>query len=472
MIGIGASIVLEQGSPSSLLAAVPAGLYVIVASSVPMSILSRPFMREAFGLMGVLFVMTSLTVTGLASSSYMLLSMVPAMEAAVLGGLRLGLTTGAFAAGLFFLVSASSGQLAGAGGPTLLYVALPATIGYVVKLLTESEARSTHLQAEARTLGDRMRQLETAHQLLARLEEIVSSETVSPVAVAEAALQVIRQTHPDSAARVYLAGEKGPVLVGALGSASDGGFRSHIRLAVGERTVGWVDLETPVALTEEEIRRLRELLKPAALAFSNLLMLEVIARRAVEHERTRLARELHDEIGPSLAALGLSLDAAITQGLADGPLAEQLQVLRSRVTTLIEDVRGAVADLRSGGGGSLRRHLEDLRAELPSSFDLELSLDEYRPPRPSLGDQLKAMIAEAVRNAVRHSGGSKVIVEGWVDFDRGYVTVTDDGHGFDLTELPSGHFGLIGMQERAQESGIEVRIGSGTSGTRLEFKWG
>ncbi|GIU93091.1 MAG: hypothetical protein KatS3mg011_1997 [Acidimicrobiia bacterium] len=472
VIGIGASIVAEQGSPLSLLAAAPAGVYVIIASSAPTRILDRPLIKELVGLMGVVLVMTSVILTGLTTSPYLLLSLVPATEVAVLGGLRLGITTGAFAAGLFVLAASANGVVTGATGPALLYVALPALVGYVMKLLADSEERTTHLQVEAKTLADRTKQLEIAHQLLTRLESIVSSETVSPVAVAEAALKVLETAYPGVSGRVYLAGERGPVLVSSVGEPPEEAVRTQVPLNVGGRTVGWVSLATRQGLAAEELNHLEELLKPAALAFSNLLMLETIARRAVERERTRLARELHDEIGPSLAALGLSLDAAITQGLADGPLAEQLQVLRSRVSTLVDDVRGAVADLRSGAGGSLRRHLEELRTELPASFDMEIRLDEYRPPRPSLGGHLKAMIAEAVRNAVRHSGGRKVVVEGWVDFDRGRVAVIDDGHGFEPDELPAGHYGLLGIKERARENGIEVKIESGPEGSSLEFRWG
>jgi len=77
-----------------------------------------------------------------------------------------------------------------------------------------------------------------------------------------------------------------------------------------------------------------------------------------------------------------------------------------------------------------------------------------------------------VRNSVNHSRGRSVAVKGWVDFDRGRVVVSDDGVGFDTAQVPQGHFGLIGMAERANMSGVRLDVSSAETGTNVTIEWG
>ena len=95
---------------------------------------------------------------------------------------------------------------------------------------------------------------------------------------------------------------------------------------------------------------------------------------------------MHDEIGPSLASLGLALDMTAMQQRELPEVAADLQVLRSNVTKLVEDVRASVADLRSAPGPTLTARRK-VRVQTgrpgdgsPGSPGPLRSLDEYLLP--------------------------------------------------------------------------------------------
>ena len=77
-----------------------------------------------------------------------------------------------------------------------------------------------------------------------------------------------------------------------------------------------------------------------------------------------------------------------------------------------------------------------------------------------------------VRNSERHSGADSLVVKGWVDFDRGWISVEDAGRGFDPADVASGRFGLVGAKERAEHSGVRLDIQDSNIGTRVTLEWG
>jgi len=245
-----------------------------------------------------------------------------------------------------------------------------------------------------------------------------------------------------------------------------------IPLRVSDRQVGHIRLTTPHQLTEEELEGLETILRPLALAFSNAVLLQRITKDAVKEERTRLARELHDDIGPSLASLGLSLDVALIQGVDQRNLTEHLEHLRNRVAGLVEEVRTTVSDLRTPTPRSMVSHVEELGATLPEDYEIQIEVDERRPIRPSLADDIYAVVTEAIRKSAQHSGGARVDVRGWIDFDRGRIVIQDRGGGFDPTSDTTGRYGLVGMKERASRAGALLDIASGGDGTKIKLEWG
>jgi signal transduction histidine kinase len=226
-------------------------------------------------------------------------------------------------------------------------------------------------------------------------------------------------------------------------------------------------------LSESEGAEIESVVRPVSIAFANLQLLEDIVGAAVAEERIRLAREMHDEIGPSLASLGLSLDMAAMQQSANPELASDLMVLRSNVTKLVEDVRATVADLRSAPGPTLTARILQAAASLKGEPDVIVDLDERRPPRPALIGDLTGLLTEAMRNAHKHSKASRIIVSGTVDRAFGFCAVSDDGVGFDPTHEPAGHYGLMGMRERAEKINAVIEfISEPGIGTTISIEWG
>ncbi|HEX2392156.1 MAG TPA: GAF domain-containing protein [Solirubrobacterales bacterium] len=195
---------------------------------------------------------------------------------------------------------------------------------------------------------------------------------------------------------------------------------------------------------------------------------------ATESERSRWARELHDETLQGLAALRLSL-AAIgkaapeqVEGLveqAGAEVEEEIVKLRS----LITDLRPASLD-QLGAGPALEALAERMRLRgLEVDLRLDLAFEAGRASTrhdEELETALYRIVQEAVNNAVSHGEASRVEVE--VAEHDGAVTIVvrDDGAGFDTTRRSDG-FGLRGMRERAEllDGSVEVDSAPGRSTT-------
>jgi signal transduction histidine kinase len=162
--------------------------------------------------------------------------------------------------------------------------------------------------------------------------------------------------------------------------------------------------------------------------------------------------------------------AAMQAGEPD--MATHLDELRGSVTDLVEDVRATVADLRTDRHGSLVTRINEGTHSLAPPPTIDVTVDERRPPRPSIIDDIASVVVEAVRNAYHHSGSDRIRVHGWADFERGRVVVEDHGSGFDTADDYAGHFGLVGMNERASRVGGTLTIVSNARGTTVALKWG
>ena len=157
----------------------------------------------------------------------------------------------------------------------------------------------------------------------------------------------------------------------------------------------------------------------------------------------------------------------------DAELVRHLEGTREAVTALVEEVRTTVSDLRHDNVASIVEQAYEVAAEaVGSGPEISVDIEEHRPPRPAVAVELRAILAEAVRNAVEHSQASALRIEGEVDRDRGRISVVDNGRGFDTSQLPKGHYGLLGMRERAQEMGGTLTVESTSDhGSRVTIAW-
>ncbi|HEY7704835.1 MAG TPA: histidine kinase [Acidimicrobiia bacterium] len=470
-IGIFVDFVRSAGSIQSIAAAAAAGTYV-VALTVSFRFADRRLVTEVVALSGTICCAIAVGLTGTIESPYLLLSLTPPIFAAVAGGNRLGLATSFLSAGLFLALALGQGfMLNDAVGMVVLFPLVALLVGQVTKILTDLEQRARDLEASSAVTAAQLERLERTHQMLGTVRELMEGGELNPITIGNHALAEITSHPPVTAATATINGERGPVVVGRSNVPGSEDLELALPLRVGDREVGSVTVASREPLNEAQIEDVNSLLGPVSLAFANVLLLQSIAREAVDQERLRLARELHDGIGPSLASLGLGLDLALLQQNLQPGVAAELAQLRGSVSGLVDDVRLTVSDLRSGATGTLTQRLQAEATRLAGKPDIHIELDERRAPRPSQAEDLAAMVVEAVRNAHRHSGGKNIWVAGTADFDRGYVLVKDDGHGFDPATVGSGHFGLMGIRERAARIGADLSIDSSPGGTTIGLRW-
>ncbi len=216
---------------------------------------------------------------------------------------------------------------------------------------------------------------------------------------------------------------------------------------------------------------------PAVAAALRTLDLErtreelVVAR---EEERRRLREDLHDGVGPVLAGLAFTVDAATTHVEPHQTrLAAQLDSVREQARRAIGNVRRVTRGLRPESLDELGLvgALHEIATRHPSA-DIRLELDGQLP-WPALGAATEVavlhVVAEAVSNAVRHGRAESVRVELCAADGLFTARVTDDGPG--LPDAPTVGIGLESMRRRTEELGGRFTIGrAGDAGTQVQME--
>jgi PAS domain S-box-containing protein len=198
---------------------------------------------------------------------------------------------------------------------------------------------------------------------------------------------------------------------------------------------------------------------------------------ALEKERARIARDLHDSLGQSLTYLRLKLDEfTSTNSLPEiRPIRPQLTRMQDVANEAYELVRGLLAAARPSNSTDLATALQAQaqsarnRARFKVNFIKE---GQPRPLSPIVQHQVLYIFQEALNNVVRHANARRVDFKlVWAE-DILTIILADDGCGFDPnTFLAEGHFGLTIMQERAEEINGFLSITSRpTAGTELTLR--
>lgn len=198
------------------------------------------------------------------------------------------------------------------------------------------------------------------------------------------------------------------------------------------------------------------------------------AFRAVEDERGRLAREIHDDPLQELAGAIRNLEVIPGAEAITHTIRRVVSDLRDLATTLHPPV---LEDL--GLATAIEDLAQQVQAAPSTAVTIAVVMDDLTREEQPPGDVAIAayrIAQEALVNAVRHSGGSKVSVSGLVSPDTILLEVADDGHGYSTdavrTARARGHFGLDSMRERASAVGGRLDVASGAQGTRVSFQWG
>jgi signal transduction histidine kinase len=198
---------------------------------------------------------------------------------------------------------------------------------------------------------------------------------------------------------------------------------------------------------------------------------------AQEEERRRIARDLHDESAQSMTTLKIMLEMIRKRLPAElSELRKQVEEAEHVAARTLKEVRRVIADLRPmmlddfGLIPTLRWLIQEFSDRHGIVIVLERIQLGGRLPH-EIETVLYRVIQEALSNAVRHSGASRI----WIDLeragDRVMLEVRDNGKGFDPQEparAPRARFGLLGIRERVAVLGGAVQIDSRPgAGTRL-----
>lgn len=231
------------------------------------------------------------------------------------------------------------------------------------------------------------------------------------------------------------------------------------------------EVETQHQIAELQSARLEEAHRKEVVAGE--LLHRVV--QAQEAERQRVARELHDETGQALTAIGMGLRGASTILHQDADKAAlNLRQLEGLVATSLNELQRLIADLRPshlddlGLPAALRWYCTEIQNRLPIKATVETH-GETKDLPAEVKIVLFRVAQEALTNVLKHAEASRACVRLFFLEDEVELQVEDNGHGIEAGILQNPHrpsWGLLGMEERATllggELSIESRRGRGT----------
>ncbi|MDA7921360.1 sensor histidine kinase [Verrucomicrobiales bacterium] len=208
-----------------------------------------------------------------------------------------------------------------------------------------------------------------------------------------------------------------------------------------------------------------------------LIESQLVSNAALE-ERNRIARELHDTLSQGFSGVGYQL-ASVKNHIESDPekAKDKLDLARQMVEHSLAEARDSLSGLRiPAAADSLNFPDTTIAIARERCEEAELRLIVHHTlgaERLTLDAETAyachRILLEAVMNAIRHSGGDSIgIATGKTDEELVFC-VSDNGHGFDPAIKPAGHFGILGMQERAKEIEAALSVETSDEGTRLNL---
>jgi signal transduction histidine kinase/ligand-binding sensor domain-containing protein len=196
-------------------------------------------------------------------------------------------------------------------------------------------------------------------------------------------------------------------------------------------------------------------------------------------ERERIARELHDTLLQGMQGLIWRFQAATDRIPAAEPARQLMERSLDRADELLAEGRDRVKDLRPAASGA--PDLANALAAEGEQFAQETSVEfrvivngTWRELHPIVREEGLVIGRESLSNAFRHARASRIEVE--IGYNRAalHVRIRDDGQGIDANVLDAGgrpgHFGLLGMRERAKKLGAQLEVWSKPgAGTEIEL---
>jgi PAS domain S-box-containing protein len=199
-----------------------------------------------------------------------------------------------------------------------------------------------------------------------------------------------------------------------------------------------------------------------------------VSRRMIEaqeQERTRIARELHDDVGQRLALFSINL-AQLHNGRANAPeIHSRIAELKNQISDIATDIQALSHRLHSskleylGLATAMRGFCEEFGEQQKVEIDFEAH-DLPSPLSPDISLCLFRVLQEALHNSAKYSGVKHFEVRSWGTQNEVHLTVSDSGSGFDIDAAKAGRgLGLISMDER-------LKILKGTLSIKSQLKRG
>jgi signal transduction histidine kinase len=451
---------------------------------------------EVTGLLGVLgevgLSLAVVVATGYWSSPYVFCLASAILAAGFARGFGFAIRTACTAAAAvaipFHLVVAGSRAVTTVQwGGELLLIALIA--GYARVLFGEAEEQSalarqandllTQLNAVAQTLPASLDLGETVDGTIAQLRDLFPIDVVavllrdeaSPTTWSVAAVEglrlptVIDDGRLPPGARVALATTQARLTTGEGAFLGDAGAGIYLPLLARDRLIGLIAVESrdPDGLTTRQVELGQGVASQAALALDNARWFSRLRTVGADEERTRIARDLHDRVGQSLAFVSFELDRI--SKLAKGqPVEPELVRLREDVRNVVTEVRDTLYDLRTDVTerkdlvATIAEFVDRLQDRSAVDIRFDFVADRRLPVRQER--ELWRIVQEAVTNALRHAGASTIHITWRCDAAGGVIEIIDDGQGLPETSVRADAFGMIGMRERAAAIGARLEVQS------------
>ena len=247
----------------------------------------------------------------------------------------------------------------------------------------------------------------------------------------------------------------------------------------GSETIGLLAIGSKKARSfdADEVETLASLANQASIAIENARLEGRLRELAVETERGRIAREMHDGLAQVLGYVSTKSQAA-DELLAVGRVADargQLGELTAAARSIYIDVREAILGLRSPITPELGLvgAIEDYARRFAEASKLAIAVDASSGARattigPETGAQVFRIVQESLTNVRKHASAARVTIRVDRIEDDLLVELTDDGRGFDApspwqsADWP--HYGQAAMRERATGIGAQISWGTGADG--------
>jgi nitrate/nitrite-specific signal transduction histidine kinase len=259
------------------------------------------------------------------------------------------------------------------------------------------------------------------------------------------------------------------------------GIRSfmHIPIKIKGQMFGVFNFNylTPRTFNEDERRLFIALAQRAAMAIENAQLYKQAQFAATVEERQRLARELHDAVTQTL--FSASLIADVLPRIWDRNSEEghrRLEELRQLTRGALAEMRTLLLELRPAA--LVEVELSDLLKQLSEAFTgrsripVQVEIDEEISIPSDIKIGLYRIAQEALNNVFKHARAENVILSLQSQPDGLELSISDDGSGFDRSQVSSRQLGLKIMHERSQEINAHLEIDSQPGGgTEITVYW-